>query len=191
MKRIFLFLIACAGFMVVSVSAQQTLGDIARANRARKKPASTSKMVIDNDTMPSANLPEEAPAKEAKDAAKDKDKTEGADARKEDGKAKGDPPKDAAKAADDFKSKIEGVKKELAQLQRELDVSEREAKMRAATYYADAGSQLRNQAKFAEDTRNQQEEIDSKKQGIEAAKQKLADLQEQARKAGLPSSQTE
>jgi len=190
MKRTFLFLIACAGFMVVSVSAQQTLGDIARANRARKKPASTSKMVIDNDTMPSANLPAEPPAK-------DKDKTEGAEARKEDGKAKGDQPakgdpqKDAAKGADDFKSKIEGVKKEISQLQRELDVAEREAKLRAAAYYADAGTQLRNQAKFAEDTRNQQEEIDGKRQAIEAAKQKLADLQEQARKAGVPSSQTE
>jgi predicted nucleic acid-binding Zn-ribbon protein len=46
---------------------------------------------------------------------------------------------------------------------------------------------MRDQAKFAEDTRKAQDEINGKKQALETAQQKLADLQEQARKAGLPS----
>ena len=46
---------------------------------------------------------------------------------------------------------------------------------------------LRDQTKFAEDSRKEQAEIDGKKQALDAAQQKLADLQEQARKTGLPS----
>jgi hypothetical protein len=46
---------------------------------------------------------------------------------------------------------------------------------------------LRDQTKFAEDVRKEQDEINGKKQALDAAQQKLADLQEQARKAGMPS----
>ena len=44
---------------------------------------------------------------------------------------------------------------------------------------------LRDQGKFVEDSRKQQEEIDAKKQALADAKQKLEDLQEQARKTGI------
>jgi hypothetical protein len=180
MKRIFVLLIACVCLLALSASGQ-SLGDIARQNRANKKPSSGAKVVIDNDTIPSAQPAEPA---------KDKEKSEGAeaDAKKEDGKGKGDQAKDAARSSDDWKAKVEGQKKEIAQLQRELDVSEREAKLRAAAYYADAGTQLRDPAKFKLESENQQAEMDTKRKAIEAAKQKLADLQEQARKAGAPPS---
>ena len=46
---------------------------------------------------------------------------------------------------------------------------------------------LRDQAKFAEDSRKEQDEMNAKKQALDTAQQKLADLQEQARKAGMPS----
>ncbi len=82
---------------------------------------------------------------------------------------------------------IEAQKKEIANLQRELDVAQREARLRSAAYYADAGVMLRDQAKFAEDSRKEQDEINTKKQALDAAQQKLADLQELARKSGLPS----
>jgi hypothetical protein len=44
---------------------------------------------------------------------------------------------------------------------------------------------LRDQAKYAEDTRKEQDEINTKKQALDAGQQKLADLQEQARKSGI------
>ena len=181
MKRIFVLLIVCVWLLALSASGQ-SLGDIARKNRANKKPSTGAKVVIDNDTIPTAQPAE--PARE-------KDKAEGAegDAKKEDGKSKSDQSKDAAKSgSEDWKAKVESQKKEIAQLQRELDVSEREAKLRAAAYYADAGTQLRDPARFKLESENQQAEMDSKKKAIEAAKQKLADLQEQARKAGAPPS---
>jgi len=44
---------------------------------------------------------------------------------------------------------------------------------------------LRDQGKFAEDTRKEQDEINSKKQALDTAQKKLDDLQEQARKSGM------
>ena len=72
-------------------------------------------------------------------------------------------------------------------MQRELDIAERESRLRAAAYYGDAGTMLRDQAKFADDTRKEQDEINTKKQSLGAAQKKLEDLQELARKSGMPS----
>ena len=82
------------------------------------------------------------------------------------------------------RDKVEAQKQEIARLQREFDIAQREAKLRAATYYGDAGAQLRDSQKFGEEMRKTQEEMDTKKQAIDAAQQKLNDLQEEARKAG-------
>ena len=57
------------------------------------------------------------------------------------------------------------------------------AKAIIAAFYGDAGTQLRDQGKFAEENRKQQEDVDSKKQKLDAAQQKLADLEEQSRKS--------
>jgi len=89
---------------------------------------------------------------------------------------------------DSWKVKLDAQKREVALLQRELDVTDREARVRAANYYADAGAQLRDPGKYAEDTRKQQEEIQAKTLLLNAAKQRLADLQDQARKDGVPNS---
>ncbi len=100
------------------------------------------------------------------------------------------PKKDTADAQkqknEELKKQIADQTKEISTLQRELDIAQREARLRAAAYYGDAGTMLRDQAKYAEDTRKTQAEIEGKKQALDAAQQKLSDLQEQARKAGLP-----
>ena len=174
MKRYLAFLAVM--FFAVGACAQQSLGEIARKNRAKKKPASTVR--LDDDNMPRtliANAEDDTPKDADKPAAaadKEKDKKEAADA----GKGKND------KLADQIKAQ----KEEITRLQRELDIVQREQRLRAAAFYADAGTQLRDQAKFAEDSRKEQAEFDSKKQALDAAQQKLADLEEQARKAGQP-----
>jgi hypothetical protein len=66
---------------------------------------------------------------------------------------------------------------------------QREQKLRAAAYYGDAGTMLRDSAKYTEESKKQQDEIDAKKQALDAAQQKLADLEEQARKAGMHESE--
>jgi len=184
MKKLFLFVVM--SLFAVAAVAQQSLGDVARANRAKKHASATTK--LDDDSFARSTAPAAEPAaKPDTDAKKTDDKTtDGKDADAKDAK------KDAAEAQkqknDQLKGQIDAQKKEIATLQRELDIAERESRLRAAAYYADAGVMLRDQAKFAEDSRKAQSEIDTKKQALSAAQEKLADLQEQARKAGLPSS---
>ena len=127
----------------------QSLGDMARANRA-KKHASSSTVKLDDDSMPHSSAP--SAGSEAEAARKPDDKSaEAKDADQKDAK------KDSAEAQkqknDELQKQIESEKKEVATLQRELDIAQREARLRAAAFYGDAGTMLRDQAKFAEDTR--------------------------------------
>jgi chromosome segregation ATPase len=182
MKKIFLILVmlVMCGFAAVAVAQQEpSLGDVARANRA-KKHTSSSAIKLDDDTMPRSSTPSTGSEPETAKKSDDKSAEEKQAAKK-----------DAAEAQkqknEDLKKQIDDEKKEIATLQRELDIAQREERLRAAAFYGDAGTMLRDQTKFAEDTRKAQDEINGKKQAVEAAQQKLADLQEQARKAGLPS----
>jgi chromosome segregation ATPase len=180
MRKILLIFAVCLFGATVYA---QSLGDVARANRA-KKHASSSTVKLDDDSMPHSSAP--SAGSEADAARKSDDKS--AEAKEADQK---DAKKDSADAQkqknDDLKKQIESEKKEVATLQRELDIAQREARLRAAAFYGDAGTMLRDQTKFAEDTRKQQDEINGKKQALDAAQQKLDALQEQARKAGMPS----
>jgi len=183
MKKLFLILVTlmvCVFAAAAVAQQEQSLGDVARANRA-KKHTSSSAIKLDDDTMPRSSTP--STSSEPETAKKTEDKS--ADADKEAAK------KDAAAAQkqknEDLKKQIDDEKKEIATLQRELDIAQREARLRAAAFYGDAGTMLRDQTKFAEESRKAQDEINGKKQALETAQQKLSDLQEQARKAGLPS----
>ncbi len=182
MKKIVLFAVMC--LFATAAVAQQSLGDVARANRSKKHATATTN--LDDDNFARSSAPAAEPTAKADAAGKDASKAEDKSA------GSGDAKKEAADAQDkkndQLKNQIETQKKEIATLQRELDVAEREARLRAAAYYADAGVMLRDQARFAEDSRKAQAEIDNKKQALSAAQEKLGDLQEQARKAGLPSS---
>jgi len=183
MKKLFLILVTlmvCVFAAAAVAQQEQSLGDVARANRA-KKHTSSSAIKLDDDSVQRSSTP--STSSEPETAKKTDDKS--ADADKEAAR------KDAAAAqkqkSEDIKKQIDDEKKEIATLQRELDIAQREARLRAAAFYGDAGTMLRDQTKFAEDSRKAQDEINGKKQALETAQQKLSDLQEQARKAGLPS----
>jgi hypothetical protein len=182
--------------MFAAVAGAQSLGDVARQTRTEKKAPAV--FHVEGQAYP----PEAAePAPDKSDSKKDA-KTDAADngggksadeksagASSADGKSKDEPKKSPAelaqKKAEDWNKKLDAEKSEISNLQRELDVSQREQRLRAAAYYGDAGTQMRDQAKFAEDSRKQQEEIDAKKQALDAARNKLGDMQEQARKEGV------
>lgn len=206
MKKFFSSLVLFVAFLAVSAGAQ-SLADIAAQTRAKQK-ANTNAQVIDNDILPSVTDPSAygSPYEVKKDDASDKtDKKDGAKADEKAEKKNADAKDEAGKkddqktaAADDkqeatdgLKKRIESQEKEIAQLQRELDVDQREARLRAAAYYADAGTMLRDQGKFAEDSRKSQADIDAKTKALADAKQKLEDLQEEARKSGIPSREVE
>jgi chromosome segregation ATPase len=192
MKNLLSLLVLGVTLFGVSAGAQ-TLAEIAKESRAKQK-ANPFAKVIDNDVLPSS--PEAAAPDDEKKADEKKGDDKKADEKKS-GDEKKDGGKEDKKAAsnedqknlDAWKKRLADQKKEISQLQRELDVAEREARLRAAAYYADAGVQFRDQAKYAEDSRNLQTEIDTKKQALADAKQRLEDMQDEARKAGVPSGQ--
>jgi len=102
-------------------------------------------------------------------------------------------PDELRKLEQEWRKKFQDQKDQIALLERELTVSKRENQIRATTYYADAGNRMRyeNQAKYAEDDRKYQAETAAKQKELDAAKQKLQDMKDELRKAGLPSSWAE
>ncbi len=174
----------------VQAQDQSSLGDYAR--KVRKDPAAKAKpKVFDNDNLPTDDKLSVVGQKTTEvDAADDnanpkdnaKDKT-------------GD--KDAAKPADDEQAKKQALIKEWegklsAQKEaidlagRELDVLQREYQLRAAAMYADVGNRLRNETSWDKEDAEYKQKIADKQKAVDDGKQKLSDLQEQARKAGVP-----
>jgi hypothetical protein len=204
MKRIayvFLAGIVLAGVLVTVSGAQdQPLGDYARSVRKDEKPASAKK--YDNDNLPAsdhisvvgnatdATGPEDAnPAPDAKSAKPE----DGAAASKPESKdaAKKDAGADAQKPDDEWKKKIADQQGKIDLLSRELDVAQREYRLRAAAFYADAGNRLRNQGSWDKEDAQYKQEIAKKQKAVDDARKALADLQEQARKAGVPAKSRE
>jgi hypothetical protein len=66
-------------------------------------------------------------------------------------------------------------------------VLQREYQIRAAAMYADAGNRMRNEAQWDKQDADYKQKIADKQKAVEDAKQKLGDMQEEARKDGVPS----
>src|SRR5271170_1964240 len=197
MKRVTYIWIAgviLAGTMASYASAQdsaaptQSLGDYARAQRKDKKAAPVKQ--FDNDNLPMDDkLSVVGGATSTSDSSNTSQTAAngGADADK---KADPNPPaiqpgqsqEDRQKTYDAWKDKIASQKDKTALLSRELDVEQREYQLRAAAMYADAGNRLRNSAEW------DKEDADYKKKAVDEAKQQMDDMQEEARKAGVPAS---
>ena len=86
-----------------------------------------------------------------------------------------------------WQAKIAGQKDQIELLQRELDVLQREYQIRAAAMYADAGNRIRNSADWDKKDTEYKQQIADKQKAVDDAKQKLDDIEEEARKAGVPS----
>ena len=84
-----------------------------------------------------------------------------------------------------MQAKIDEQKSKIDALNHELQLDQREYRLRAAQFYGDAGAQLRNSAQWSKDDAQYKSDMDSKQKAIAAAQQQLSDLQEQARKAGM------
>ena len=65
---------------------------------------------------------------------------------------------------------------------------QREYRMRAAAMYADVGNRLRNSTQWDKEDADYKQKIADKQKAVDDDKQKLDDMQEEARKAGVPSS---
>jgi hypothetical protein len=177
------------------ISQNESLGDYARSIRKDKKPAAPK--TFDNDNLPTSDklsvvgnaqpTPPDSQAAQTGDQSQPGDKQADDSAKKTDGQS----PEDRQKANDDWKAKIASQKDKIDLLSRELDVVQREYKLRAAAMYADVGNRLRNSAEWDKEDAQYKQQIADKQKALDDAKQQLDDTQEQARKAGVPSSMRE
>ncbi|HKS74135.1 MAG TPA: hypothetical protein VJQ82_13120 [Terriglobales bacterium] len=208
MKRISYLCLAGWIFLVLGVTlaaaqSSDSLGDYARAHRKGKSP--TAKQ-FDNDNLPKSDKlsvvgqqpasDDKAPAQPDKPA-DDTQKAPDSNLAKADAPAKtetaaakaGDDANDEAaqrqKMQDEWKNKISAQKDKIDLLNRELDVLQREYRLRAAAMYADAGNRLRNSTSWDQEDAKYKQQIDDKQKAVDAAKQQLDDMQEQERKAGI------
>ncbi len=181
----------------------QSLGDYAK--QVRKAPEAKSKArVFDNDNLPksdklsivgNATEPAQAAPEEKPAESKNAPQTAGSEA-KPAAAASANPPADTSKmdqAAKDaalkqWADKLKSQHDAVDLLARELDVLQREYQVRAAAMYADAGNRMRNSADWDKQDAQYKQQIAEKQKALDDAKQKVEDLNEQARKAGVPSS---
>jgi hypothetical protein len=161
---------------------QSSLGDYAR--KVRKDPAApkAKPRVFDNDNLPANDkLSIVGQPAETASAAAPADDKDAATKPAEDDKAK----KEAEWKA--WQGKLGAQKDQIDLSTRELDVLQREYQLRAAAMYADAGNRIRNSAEWDKQDADYKQKIADKQKGLDDAKQKLTDMQEEARKAGVPS----
>ena len=198
MKRLILMLTVIV-FGALLVSAQTSLADAARQAKADKNATPAKHTYTNDDILPAATpavekapagttATGEASAETAKPEAPkgDAGKTDEKTADKADKK---ETKEDATAKATAFKEQIAAQKKAIADQEKEISISEREHQIRVATYYADAGTQLRTGEKWFQDEKRYQDELDAKKKAVADAKTKLDQTMEGARKAGVPANQ--
>jgi hypothetical protein len=186
-----------------TTASGQALGTYAR--QVRKTPETGNKpKVFDNDNLPKSDHlsivgKPQAPASEQPQT---EAKTENAPATTGEASNEAKPASTektpASKAPEDEASKqtawkqwgdkIRSQQQQIDLLSRELDVLQREYQIRAAAMYADAGNRLRNQADWDKQDTQYKQQIADKQKAVDEAKQKLEELQENARKAGAPTS---
>jgi hypothetical protein len=175
------------------VASSQSLADYARSVRKDKKP--TTPKQFDNDNLPKTdklsvvgNATESAAATPLADAGADQG---AADPNKPAVIKPGDSVEDRQKVFDEWKGKIDEQKDDINLVSRELDVLQREYRLRAAAFYADAGNRMRDSKDWDKEDRQYKEQIADKQKAVDEAKQKLEQLQENARKSGVPTSSRE
>ena len=186
-----------AGSLTTLAGAQsEPLGDYARAVRKEKKQEKLeSGKRFDNDNLPKTDTlsvvgkPADQSAPNSSDAADKAQSDQKADDSTKLGESKpGEPAKDRQKMYDEWKKKITAQQEQVNLLAREMDVMQREYRLRAAAFYADAGNRLRNAGSWDKEDAQYKQQLAEKQKNLDAAKEELQDLRERARKAGVPSS---
>jgi len=171
-----------------NLASAQSLGEVARSARKGKPQQNAASHHYDNDNLPTnehlsvvgpapadnsngANQSADSTAQKAVQATKDADKKAAAD--------------DRQRAADVMKDKIDAQKKNIESLNHELDLIQREYRLRAVAMYSDAGNRLRNSAQWDKEEVDFKKQLEEKQKAVDAAKLELENLQEQARKSGV------
>lgn len=177
------------------ISQSQPLGDYARAVKKAKAGSAKSSKTYDNDTMPEKGTVSVVGAATAGSDNKDATSAEKSSPEEKSDAAKtpeikaGQSTEDREKAQGDWKQKIDDQKGKVDLLSRELDVLQRERQIKQADFYSSTARAVQNARGFDEEDAKYKEKIADKQKALDDAKAKLGGLQDDARRAGLSSSQ--
>lgn len=184
-------MIVAGALALPSLAQDSSLGSYARTVRKDKQGQQSTAKKYDNDNLPKndklsvvGNAPEEAADKSAA-ATQDGAPSAASPEQKADSPAASSPA-DEQKKNDEWAKKISAQKGQIDLMSRELDVLQREYRLRAAAFYADAGNRLRNQGTWDKQDAQYKDQVAQKQKALDTARQQLSDMQEQARKAGVP-----
>jgi hypothetical protein len=173
-----------------------SLGDYARKMH-KDPPAKVKPKVFDNDNLPTDDkisiVGEQTTASADNNAARDANSKPAASGDAKDAGAKSGDDEQARKQSEwkSWQTKLIGQKDAIDLSSRELDVLQKEYQLRAAAVYADVGNRLRNSAQWDKEDADYKQKIAEKQKAVEDAKQKLDDMEEEARKAGVPAAMRE
>ena len=103
----------------------------------------------------------------------------------------GESAEDRQKVYDKWQDKLDTQQQKVDMLNRELDVLQREQKLKAAEFYSDAGSRLRDSGAWDKQQKEYQDQLQEKQKALSDAKGDMQNMQEDARKSGVPSSITD
>jgi hypothetical protein len=193
LMAVVILLTLAAGVASAQSSSATSLGDAARAARKNKTDASPATRHYDNDNLPVNDTlsivgPEPVAAKDPAVLARDKGAASATDKDKDKDKKPADPTVAAAerqKSADEMKKKLAEQQQKIDALNHEISLDQREDRLRAAAFYSDAGTQLRNSAEWQKEQTQSKNDADAKQKALDAARQQYEEMQEQARKAGI------
>jgi len=164
-----------------NLASAQALGDVARSNR-KGKVQQVAAHHYDNDNLPTTDkLSVVGPAAASSSTPANPAAATAA-------QPAADPKAAAAErqaAADEWKGKLDDQKKTVDSLNHELDLTQREYRLRAVAQYSDAGNRLRNSAQWDKEDADFKKQLEEKQKAVDDAKHELESLQEQARKAGV------
>ena len=186
----FLFLLAL-GTSTASLLAAQSLADIARKEQAKKGAPKSSKVITNDDLDNLKKTPGQITTASGNSSAtpKDEKSSDSADDSKNDGAKdnaqKTDSAEDKQTLEATWKAKFSDQKSKIDLLQREIDVMEREQRLRTTMYYTDAGNKLRDSKQFTQQQQKLNDDLDKKKKELDEAKTELEKMKEDARKLGL------
>lgn len=178
------------GICLLHTVFAQSVGDLAREERARTARENKPVKVYTNDDIRSSSAPAAAtsPAKGADK--KQESAKQGADAKaapggKEEVKKAEAPEKSQADLEKEYRDRFAKLRETQAYEQKKLDVMQRELSLMQTQFYSDPNVAVREQT-FRSQINQRTQEIDQQKAAADKANKAIADLEEELRRKNLP-----
>lgn len=161
----------------ISGASAQSLGDYAKAVRKNKAEPSATSRHYDNDNLPTNDSLSVVGPPPAGDASSSQ--TAGSAAEPNPAAA------EHQKAANEWNDRIDKQKVKVDSLNHELDLAQRESRLHEVALAADAATRPGTAADWGKEREQNKSNIEEKQKALDAARQELDEMQEQAHKAGI------